>query len=523
VAAALLAPAGASAQDYPPPSDPGEVAKRPRGPFETHTVCKARGRCDFRRIQAAVNAAGAGDTIRVRRGVYREAVRIEGRRKRYLKLVGDPRRPGRVVLDGRGRKQNAVLVDGADEVTVNGFKARRYRANGFFFTNLNGYTMTNLVAARTGVYGLYAFNTVGGRMTDSEAYYVNDGAFYIGQTPPQDRPVQTLVRDVEGWGAPAGFTGTNMRYVTITGSRFYNNAVGIVPNALDSEKYPPAERNVITDNDIFWNNFNFHEGDPPFAPREEGTAALVPVGTGILLLGGRDNLIESNRIYGNYLAGVAAIDGILLQENPQAISLDRNVVRGNAFGRGGRDRNGRDLVYDGSGSDNCFSLDGVGVTVPEDRSTFATCTGPNGLDPAVRGTMLSWIGPAAIPSWIRHPHARKPGYKPLEVFEGKRRREDSASDRRPKGRSVRVRDNFFAPDDLTVDKGTVVTWRWPAGGESGAVHDVALEDGPPGVKRFRSEAASTDYTFRRRLRTPGRYEIVCEFHQEMTMRIRVRR
>ena len=81
-----------------------------------------------------------------------------------------------------------------------------------------------------------------------------------------------------------------MRYVTITKSRFYNNALGIAPNALDSEKYPPAEDNVIIDNDIFWNNFNFHQGKPPFEVRRgSGTAALAPVGTGILLLGGRGN------------------------------------------------------------------------------------------------------------------------------------------------------------------------------------------------------------------------------------------
>jgi hypothetical protein len=415
LAAALLAPAGAAAQDYPEPKEPGKVEPRPKGPFEKHSVCR-RG-CDFRTIQAAVNAAGAGDTIRVRPGVYREAVRVDGRRKRYLKLIGSPRRPSRVVLDGGGRKQNGVAVNDADQVTVNGFKARRYRANGFFFTNLNGYTMTNLVAERTGVYGLYAFNTIGGRITDSEAYYVNDGAFYIGQTPPQDKPVQTMVRNVDGWGSPIGFSATNMRYVTITKSRFYNNAIGIVPNALDSEKFPPPEDNVIVDNDIFWNNFNFHAGNPPFTrPSPTSTGSLAPIGTGILLLGGRDHLIERNRIYGNYLTGIAAIDGILLAKNPLAVSLDRNVIRNNEFGRGGSDRNGRDLAYDGSGSGNCFSLDGVGVTMPENRSTFANCTGPNGLDGAVRNTMISWTGRGALANWIKHPHAPKPGFKPLEVF-----------------------------------------------------------------------------------------------------------
>ena len=191
--------------------------------------------------------------------------------------------------------------------------------------------MNHLVAQKTGVYGLYAFNTIGGRILNSEAYYVNDGAFYIGQTPPQDKPKQTMVRNVEGWGSPIGFSATNMRYVTITKSRFYNNAVGIVPNALDSEKFPPPEENVIVDNDIFWNNLNFHEGKPPFTPPPAtATGNLVPLGTGILLLGGRDHLIENNRIYGNFLTGIAAIDGILLTENPPAGSLDRNIVRNNA-------------------------------------------------------------------------------------------------------------------------------------------------------------------------------------------------
>jgi hypothetical protein len=417
LAAVLLAPAAASAQTYPEPKEPGKVAPKPPRPYATHTVCKKKNRCDFRSIQAAVNAADAGDTIKVRRGVYKEAVRINGRKKRYLKLIGDPRKPGRVVLDGGKRKQNGIAVNDADEVTVSGFKARRYRANGFFFTNLNGYTMNHLVAQQTGVYGLYAFNTIGGRILNSEAYHVNDGAFYIGQTPPQDKPVRTMVKNVEGWGSPIGFSATNMRYVTITKSRFYNNAVGIVPNALDSEKFPPPEQNTIIGNEIFWNNLNFHEGTPPFTPPPaSANGNLVPIGTGILLLGGRDHLIEDNKIYGNFLAGVAAIDGILLQKNPLAVSLDRNVVRNNEFGLGGTDVNGRDIAYDGSGSDNCFTLAATDTTFPADRSTIATCSGPNGMQQAARDQMVGWTGTNALSGWNKHAHPPKKGYEPVEDF-----------------------------------------------------------------------------------------------------------
>jgi hypothetical protein len=416
LAAALLVPAAAGAQDYPEPKDPGKVQPKPKGPHHTYTVCKKKGRCDFRSIQKAVNKARAGDTIRVRNGVYREAVTISGKKKRYLRVIGNPKKPRRVLLRAKGNMQNGFFVSGADEVTVNGFMARGYKGNGFFFVNVNGYTMNHLVARQTGVYGLYAFNSIGGRMLNSEAYYVNDGAFYIGQTPPQDKPVQTLVKNVSGWGAPIGFSATNMRYVTITKSRFYNNAVGIVPNALDSEKFPPPEDNVITDNEIFWNNFNFHQGKPPFTVREDGTAALVPVGTGILLFGGRGNRVENNRIYGNYLGGVAAIDGFLVTKTPEAVSLDRNTVRGNKFGRNGTDANGYDIVYDGSGNQNCFSLAATDTVF--DRSTLSPCTGKNPFSQAARNQLLLWTGEGAVSGWKKHPHPAKKGYKALEVFGG---------------------------------------------------------------------------------------------------------
>ena len=417
LAAVLLVPAAASAQSYPEPKNPGKLEPKPPRPYATHTVCKKKNRCDFRTIQKAVNAADAGDTIKVKPGVYKEAVSINGRKKRYLKLIGDPRKPARVVLEGNGKKQNGIFVNDADEVTISGFKARHYRANGFFFTNLNGYTMNHLIAQQTGVYGLYAFNTIGGRMLNSEAYWVNDGAFYIGQTPPQDKPKQTLVRNIEGWGSPIGFSATNMRYVTITKSRFYNNAVGIVPNALDSEKYPPNEHNVIVDNDIFWNNLNFHEGTPPFTPPPaSATGNLVPVGTGILLLGGRDHRIENNRIFGNFLAGIAAIDSILLND-PETNTLDRNVVRNNEFGRGGTDINGYDVVYDGSGSDNCFTLGATDTTYPADRSTVGFCaTGKNLFSDVARTQLGNWAGTGALTGWKKHDHPAYKAYKPVEDF-----------------------------------------------------------------------------------------------------------
>jgi hypothetical protein len=227
------------------------------------------------------------------------------------------------------------------------------------------------------------------------------------------------VRDVKSWGNPIGFSATNMRYVTITQSRFFNNGIGIVPNALESEKFPPAEANVITDNDVFWNNFNFHEG-APFEPKKSDVVPLVPIGTGVLLLGGRTNTVEGNRIYGNYLVGVAAVEGILLDKTTEARALIGNKISGNTFGAGGEDLNGRDLAYDGNGSGNCWGPNtGVQNTLPADGSVFAACpfSGANAFSKPAQDELVGFAGQNALKGWIKHPHKAKPGYTPLEVYE----------------------------------------------------------------------------------------------------------
>ena len=94
---------------------------------------------------------------------------------------------------------------------------------------------------------------------------------------------------------------------------------------------------------------------------------------------------------------------------------------------------------------------------------------------------------------------------------------------KPKAKTIEVADNYYAPKTVTVDRGTTVTWRWPGFDEAGDVHDVKLKSGPKGVKKFASESASTDYSFKRKLTVSGTYKIVCTLHEEMRMTIKVRK
>ena len=97
----------------------------------------------------------------------------------------------------------------------------------------------------------------------------------------------------------------------------------------------------------------------------------------------------------------------------------------------------------------------------------------------------------------------------------------AAAGHRPVKKTVKIGDNFFAPDHLKVPKGSKITWRWPS--YAGDVHDVKLRKGPRGVKRFHSTLAASDYRFSRTLTKPGKYLVVCTIHAEMRMTIRVTR
>lgn len=90
----------------------------------------------------------------------------------------------------------------------------------------------------------------------------------------------------------------------------------------------------------------------------------------------------------------------------------------------------------------------------------------------------------------------------------------------PKSKVVKVRDNFFAPEALTVPKSTKIIWRWPS--SPGDTHDVYLTRRPKGVKRFHSQFAGSDYSFARRLKKAGKYTMVCTIHAEMKMTVKVR-
>jgi plastocyanin len=96
----------------------------------------------------------------------------------------------------------------------------------------------------------------------------------------------------------------------------------------------------------------------------------------------------------------------------------------------------------------------------------------------------------------------------------------TAAKKKPVTKTVEIYDNYYGPAKVTLPVGSTVTWRWPV--DTGDSHDDTLDKGPKGVKKFQSEVAAAEYSYKRKLLKPGRYHIICTLHDEMTMDITVR-
>ena len=250
-------------------------------------------------------------------------------------------------------------------------------------------------------------------MLHSEAYYVNDGAFYIGQTPPQDKPVQSIVRNVDGWGSPIGFSATNMRYVTITKSRFYNNGARHRPERARLGEVPAARGQRDRRQRHLLEQLQLPRGHRRSTSQRPATSAWcrsAPASCSSAAAA------TGSRTTGSTATTSAAWRHRRHPAREAPAGASRSTATSSRATRSGRRHrhNGHDIIYDGSGSDNCFTVAPTTSTLL-DRTRSARAAGKNAFSQTTRNTMLGWTGANAVNGWAKH---RAPGQEGLQAAGG---------------------------------------------------------------------------------------------------------
>jgi hypothetical protein len=323
----------------------------------------------FRSIQAAVNAAQAGDWILIGPGDYHE----RGSKDPELAAGVLIRTPN---LHLRGMSRNRVIVDGTKRAAPHpcaharkfqtlgpkddeGHRAgsngvEEFRVSGVTIENLtvcnyldvtgengneiwwnggdgsgtigtHGYYGAYLTALSTyskgvdppfGNYGIFVSNADGPGLIDRTwAANMGDAAYYIGACPD----CHAILRRGHGYTSALGYSGTNSGgHMMVERTVFAHNKSGLVSNSQNNDDKPSPQDGACPHNGfgplgthsctIYRFNVMRRNNNPSVPGAGSGLAGASPVGSGVVLAGTRNITLWKNRLVHNGSWGALIVD-----------------------------------------------------------------------------------------------------------------------------------------------------------------------------------------------------------------------
>jgi Right handed beta helix region len=164
-----------------------------------------------------------------------------------------------------------------------------------------------------GSYGVYASNVYGpGRLTKVYASNMADSGLYVGACPD----CNVTLDDTHAENNDVGYSGTNSGgHLVIENSEFDDNQSGVVTNSANDDDAPSPQDGACPNGEtgptgshscwLFEHNY-VHDNNNANVPNI-GLATLAPVGTGVVIAGGRNDTVLHNVITDNGAWGVLTI------------------------------------------------------------------------------------------------------------------------------------------------------------------------------------------------------------------------
>ena len=373
----------------------------------------------YRHLQAAVDAVhGDGTTIYVLPGLYQEEPSLapdseacshldapraklgyqilsyEQQREcphqqnlvgifsvKNLQIEGTGARPTDVVFDAQFQKLNTIRGDRTNGLYIRNITAERSTFNAFYVIETDGFVLDQVIGRWNDEYGALTFASDHGVIKGCDMFGNGDSGVYPGGTSDINR---TNGYDVKRYAIEVtnchshdnllGYSGTGGDSVWVHDNEFDHNSAGASMDSL-FPNHPglPQNHALFERNLIHANNSNYYgyvaDGTcaKPYLQRgvEKGVvcpAVGLPVGVGILVIGGNYNLFRDNQIYDNWRIGIVQtwVPGAARDDfrwEAQEETSHHNRYLDNRMGvapNGDRMPNGIDYFWDGQGAANCW-------------------------------------------------------------------------------------------------------------------------------------------------------------------------
>ncbi len=278
-------------------------------------------------------------------------------------------------------KDVGIRADRADGFVLRNVLVRHAAEHDIYVLESNGYLLDRFKAYWAGEYGVLTFVEDHGLIENCDAAGSGDSGLYPGAGAktgagrdtrfyPKSRYSQE-VRLCDSHHNLAGYSGTDGSGTHVDHNDFYDNALGFTTDVFTAAGHPgfPQQGDLIEYNNFYSNNFN------PYLPGSSiEPAQPEPVGTGLWIAGGNDNVVRYNHFYDNWRRGAmlfaapdAAICGPVIGStipvpgcDPLKLSTSyRNRFYGNVMGVGPNDQavpNGTDFWWDSfpANTGNCW-------------------------------------------------------------------------------------------------------------------------------------------------------------------------
>jgi parallel beta-helix repeat protein len=308
-------------------------------------------------IQAAIDAAPPGSTVSLTPGTFNENVVIAkngitlqgaGPSATFLRAPAAPRNTPCDPVEGPGATSAICIIGDVDVATgqvrtpvlnsrVTGLNIDGFSSYGILVIGADGITVDGNVSSNNGAYGVFAIASSRIQFLSNSTNGNVQAGLYIGSSPDANAVVTGNTANGNlGDGILLGVSNDG----TVSDNTFSGNCTGIrVVGGPGVGSDWALERNVVDANNRV-------------CPGRSGT--------GILVLGGHDIVIQGNQANGNQPAGPSSVSGgIRVVSRGSTPPTNVWVVGNTAF-----NNLPADLVWDQTGTGILFTANQCGTSIP---------------------------------------------------------------------------------------------------------------------------------------------------------------
>ncbi|MBO2446065.1 right-handed parallel beta-helix repeat-containing protein [Actinomadura barringtoniae] len=275
-------------------------------------------------------------------------------------------------------KDVGIRADRADGFVLRNVTVRHAEEHDIYVLESNGYLLDRFKTFYAGEYGVLTFVEDHGVMQNCEAVGNGDSGLYPGSgaktsagRDPKFYPTARYSQEIrycDSHHNASGYSGTDGSGTWLHNNNFYDNGLGFTTDVFTAAGHPgfPQQGDLIENNDFFNNNFN------PYLPTSDVVPTVpVPVGTGMWIAGGDDNVVRNNRFRDNHRRGAmlfAVPDAFVCGDSPMTgcDPLKLSTSHRNSFYGNKMSGNGVDFWWDAFPGNvgNCWYGNGKATSSP---------------------------------------------------------------------------------------------------------------------------------------------------------------